>query len=269
MKDMVYKRVLEYREELRKYRISSEPMVNYLNIGRWKDGWDDDWNDVINSGGPIPIFSGHATMDDVLDVIDPENDFYFHRGQDITPFCEWRNGSYYFSGSSYPKKGVFDDVFIGRICSGNFTTAEIEEMDYEAWFGGSIRERTPLQEWAVEEIYKYIFWSRNIETDLVLYDGEDKGRAIGRPARIFQLGMGGESVDIVSTLDCIGSWAMDHCRRIDYGPGETYGLRVFLEELWEGRNEELDDIKGELEKILWLEPDYSDAPPDSWNYKHA
>ena len=72
----------------------------YLVIYEWEP-WNEDWRDVIHSGGPIPIFSGHATMDEVLDVIDPENAFSYYRdrGQDIYPFRGWKNGSYYFSGS--------------------------------------------------------------------------------------------------------------------------------------------------------------------------
>ena len=65
-------RVIRYRDELRKYGIESEPMSSetYLDI-LWQDLWNEDWKE-INSDIPCPIFRDHATMDEVLDVIDPD-----------------------------------------------------------------------------------------------------------------------------------------------------------------------------------------------------
>ena len=68
--------VLGYRDKLRdEYDIEAEPMggswAGYLDILVW-EFWNEDWGDAESiSGGPIPIFRGHATMDEVLDVIDP------------------------------------------------------------------------------------------------------------------------------------------------------------------------------------------------------
>ena len=107
MEAKLHKRVSEYKEKLEKEGLVVEPMGRgrYLDIVKWGP-WNEDWGDKESySGGAIPIFSGHETMEYVLSVIDPDCStdaslFLMNRGcEDIHPFREYRNGKFVFSGS--------------------------------------------------------------------------------------------------------------------------------------------------------------------------
>ena len=143
----------------------------------------------------------------------------------------------------------------------NFTTEEIEQLDQDyGWhFEGVIKKSTRLQRFTIDQIEIYLFHSNHRVTDFIPRDDEDIQRALGRPARIFQIGMEKKPEDYVAILEAIRYWATDNMRMYSaeapYAP-LTDGLRPFLEKLKEF--EAVEDAKltdenfEHLQKILFV-----------------
>jgi len=146
----------------------------------------------------------------------------------------------------------------------NLSTEEVQQLDrdYGGWFVGDIKDSTPLQDFAIKQIVHYLFHSSHSDTDVIPRNDEDLQYALSRPARIFQLGMEREPVDVVGILKCIEYWADEHCKNCEYG-----GIRPFLSEIF---NEHMESPQSgeeyeEMAMILFA-PDLSAPPPVSWNW---
>ena len=94
------------------HQIEAEAMDHhYLGILKWEDMEEDwhQWNHKI-TGRKIPIFSGHITLKEVNEVINPgkvigerlnkSGNYMMDEGELIYPFRVFSNGKYQFSGQN-------------------------------------------------------------------------------------------------------------------------------------------------------------------------
>ena len=145
----------------------------------------------------------------------------------------------------------------------NLSTEEVQQLDrdYGGWFVGEIKDSTPLQNFAIKQIVHYLFHSSHSDTDVIPRNDEDLQYALSRPARIFQLGMEREPVDVVGVLECIGYWAQDNCK------SSPYGLNSFVDELFKfSWRLDFDEEDFEHVQSKLVGPDWSGPPPGSWDW---